>query len=257
MNYRRIYTKIIKNAISENRKKHDGVYYERHHILPKSMFPNWTKKKSNIVLLTAREHFFCHQLLTKIYPSKEMNYALFRLATDGLHNNIKSSKEFERIKLLVSGKFSSFYGKTHTDEVRDRIRNSKIGEKNPNFGKRWFTDGEHNILASECPDGFHAGRTANLTDEQRKRMGAGSKKRIGRKSFNNGKIEIRAFECPEGFVLGSLHSPNKGKTFSEEARRHMSEGHKKGRHWFTNGKESICCKICPPGFKPGRNIINI
>ncbi len=217
--------KIIKKAISENRKKHDGVYYERHHILPKSLFPQWKNEKRNIVLLTAKEHFFCHELLTKIYPSKEMNYALFRLATDGLHN-IKSPREFERIKSLVSGKFSSFYGKTHTTEVRDRIRKSKIGEKNPAFGKKWFTDGAHNILAFECPNGFYAGRTVNLSDEQRKRMGSGSIKRIGKKVFNNGKIEVRAFECPEGFVHGSLHSPNKGRIFGEEARLKMSKAHK-------------------------------
>lgn len=58
MNYRHVYMSIIAHAKAENRKKCDGNYYEMHHILPKSMFPLWTKKKSNLVLLTAREHFF-------------------------------------------------------------------------------------------------------------------------------------------------------------------------------------------------------
>ena len=81
MNYRHIYCKIISYAKSQEklglRRKGNGEYYERHHILPRSLFPLWEKDERNLVLLTAREHFFCHQLLYKIYPCKEMNYALF------------------------------------------------------------------------------------------------------------------------------------------------------------------------------------
>ena len=76
MNYRHIYMCIITHAKASNRKRGDGNYYEKHHILPRSLFPNWITKESNTVLLTAREHFFCHQLLTKIYPSFEMEKAL-------------------------------------------------------------------------------------------------------------------------------------------------------------------------------------
>ena len=76
MDYRRVYCKIIKKAQSENRSKTSGIYYERHHILPKSIFPLWKNKASNIVLLTIREHLFCHKLLVKIYPSWQMGCAL-------------------------------------------------------------------------------------------------------------------------------------------------------------------------------------
>ena len=76
MNYRKAYMSIISKAIKENRSKDNNVYYELHHILPKSLFPLWKTKKSNLVLLTAREHFICHKLLTKIYPSKAMYFAL-------------------------------------------------------------------------------------------------------------------------------------------------------------------------------------
>lgn len=62
MNYRRVYFKIISNAKIEMqngvRKKKNGNYYENHHILPKSLFPLWKDRTSNLVLLTAREHFF-------------------------------------------------------------------------------------------------------------------------------------------------------------------------------------------------------
>ena len=70
MNYRHVYMLIIEHAKSEQklgiRKRGNGVYYESHHVLPKSLFPLWKYRKRNMVLLTAREHFFCHQLLSKI-----------------------------------------------------------------------------------------------------------------------------------------------------------------------------------------------
>lgn len=117
MNYRHIYMKIILNAKKEqklgkrpqkrSRTNIDG-YYEFHHILPKSLFPLWTKRKSNIVPLTAREHFFCHQLLTKIYSNNnKMIFALYRMASGNNKSNrlIKysiTSREYERIRILNS-----------------------------------------------------------------------------------------------------------------------------------------------------------
>lgn len=105
MNYKHIYMLIISRAKSEEksglRKKKNGEYYESHHILPKSLFPNWSKRDSNTVLLTAREHFFCHQLLTKIYPCREM-YAAFHFLC-GRHKDlkIKSSRNYaNNLKLL-------------------------------------------------------------------------------------------------------------------------------------------------------------
>ena len=167
MNYKKLYINIINKAKSENRKKGHNIYYESHHILPKSLFPLWKTKKSNLVLLTAREHFFCHQLLTKIYPSKAMSYALFRLATD--HNHKVTSREYERIRIMSFGKFASFYGKHQSLEVKEKIRLSKLGKNNPNYGKHWFTNGKINICAKEYPQGFYSGRV--IDKETHKKCG--------------------------------------------------------------------------------------
>lgn len=64
------YNSIIATANSKNRSKltrtdPQYVYYESHHIKPESAFPELAKEKSNIVLLTAKEHFICHLLLCK------------------------------------------------------------------------------------------------------------------------------------------------------------------------------------------------
>ena len=90
---------IINNAKSQNRKRGEH-YYESHHILPKSLYPLWSNNKHNLVLLTAREHFVCHLLLTKIFPSYQMNLAYCRLALDGRRKI--SSRDYERAKRLLS-----------------------------------------------------------------------------------------------------------------------------------------------------------
>lgn len=124
MNYRHIYMLIIEHAKSQNRHKGDGNYYERHHILPKSLFPLWSKRKSNIVLLTAREHFFCHKLLAKIYPGKEMAFALHLLLTTSNGKLVISSREYEKIQ-----KLNSIYRK----------------QMKPNLGRRWTEEQRHKI----------------------------------------------------------------------------------------------------------------
>ena len=72
MNYFIVYNNIIEKAKSRglNKKLLDG-YFERHHIVPRCM--NGTNDKSNLVLLTAREHYICHYLLWKIHKD---NYSL-------------------------------------------------------------------------------------------------------------------------------------------------------------------------------------
>lgn len=68
MNYKLVYMRIVSHAKKEmnlglrprnswEKKEFPNQYFEFHHILPKSLFPNWIKRKSNIVALTAREHF--------------------------------------------------------------------------------------------------------------------------------------------------------------------------------------------------------
>lgn len=108
MNYRRIYLKIVFNAKKEtedgkrpdskSEKKYFEQAFELHHVLPKSLFPLWKDRKSNIVALTPREHFFCHQLLTKIYPCSEMFFAVAAFAKRPNNDYGITSKEYQRLK---------------------------------------------------------------------------------------------------------------------------------------------------------------
>lgn len=61
--YTKWYYNIINKAKSELRRKKTGTYYERHHIIPRSL---GGKNDKNLVLLTGKEHFLCHLLLVKM-----------------------------------------------------------------------------------------------------------------------------------------------------------------------------------------------
>lgn len=135
--------RITSHAKSEEkleiRKRGNGTYYEAHHILPRCLFPNWVKRKSNIVLLTAREHFFCHQLLTKIYPHSKMWRALsaFQRKSKG-QQRILTAKQYEICRIACSkaskGKPAWNRGIPRTEEVKQKLRKPRLttrGDSNP------------------------------------------------------------------------------------------------------------------------------
>ena len=63
--YTNIYYSIIDSAMSRTLL---AGYTERHHIIPKSL--GGTNSSDNLVVLTAKEHFICHRLLTKMTTGK-------------------------------------------------------------------------------------------------------------------------------------------------------------------------------------------
>ena len=79
MNHQKVYDNIIEKAKSENRIKHNGAYYENHHINPRCLGGN--DNKENLVLLTAKEHYVCHKLLTYIYRENyKLIYAFHKMS---------------------------------------------------------------------------------------------------------------------------------------------------------------------------------
>lgn len=152
MNYKKIYNSIIKKAKNSSRYKTDKfkldyVYYEAHHIIPKclggqGLCSEW-KYHENIVLLTPKEHFICHLLLTKIYPNNNLLiFALWMMCNTtktktGQSRYVPSSKLYEDIKIKKS-KLKL------TKEHILKLSKSKIGNKNGsgNKGKKHDTPSE-------------------------------------------------------------------------------------------------------------------
>jgi len=74
MNYKKNYTDYVKFIKTLKREKYKGVYYEEHHIKPRSLGGKNTK--ANLVLLTPREHFLAHYLLCKIHAKGDNHYKM-------------------------------------------------------------------------------------------------------------------------------------------------------------------------------------
>jgi hypothetical protein len=134
MNYQRIHDAIIDRA--RNRKLQG--YHEQHHVIPRCL--GGTDDKSNLVELTAREHFIVHKLLCEIYPNNDKlfyaYYAMGRLGvnTTGKRDYIISSREYNwlreqhaiRMSLLYKGRFQAptRLGHTNTTEHNQKIAKS-------------------------------------------------------------------------------------------------------------------------------------
>ena len=231
MDYRKVYMKIISNAIKENRKKlskdaENYVYYEAHHILPKSLFPAWSKRKSNIVLLTAREHFFCHQLLTKIWPGRQMSFALAafvwgynKSSGRGVWRNGKykmSSREYEKVRKLLSEEFSKlqievWQNKSQNEMIEWTKKHSKAMLSRTDEQRQKTLQKYRETLKNRTKEEWEAVRQKqrdarqNKTEEELLRMHNNLSKNIkGKFWFNNGSKEILAFECPKGFTKGRI-----------------------------------------------------
>lgn len=135
MTYKLIHDSIIEEAkkVFEVRKAHkkQGGYYERHHIVPKSF--GGTNAKSNLVLLTAKEHYIIHRLLVEMQKPgsskyyKMLNAFSFFAAKSTKHDRVKvSARYYQEVKELLSEKRR---GITRPVKVIEKIKETK--RKNP------------------------------------------------------------------------------------------------------------------------------
>jgi hypothetical protein len=138
MNYKEVYDRICSKAKSENRVKGKGVYYEAHHIIPKSHggdgLVSQYKWHPNVVLLTAKEHFLAHRLLCRVFPkSLSLRKAWWAMCNQKAPNQERiykpSARAFEEARI---GFVESHTGENHPLYGKGYLQ---AGEKNPAFGK--------------------------------------------------------------------------------------------------------------------------
>ena len=128
MNYDRLYNAIIQKAQKEVRVKGQGAYYEAHHIVPLCMGGGGTvyqwKTHSNIVLLTAKEHFICHRLLCRIYPHvQKLAHAYWALCNQ--KNKWQTDRHVPSGRAYSEGK-----------QLSAMITSTRVGDQNPMYGKK-------------------------------------------------------------------------------------------------------------------------
>lgn len=145
------YTKWYFNIINSAKIRSTKSYGETHHIIPKSL--GGSNSKENLIFLSAREHFICHWLLTKMVENVKHKYQMWNAFScmlyreNGNQERYKvNSKIFENIKKEGSKiKSIKFSGKNNP-------RYGIKGEAHPSYGKEWTT--EHRKNASEAHKGY-------------------------------------------------------------------------------------------------------
>ena len=179
MNYRKIYDEIV---IRRKRELACG-YTEKHHIMPRCL--GGTDDGDNIVVLTAREHFLCHWLLTKMYVGRDkmrLSSAFNSMCRMG-SGQIRSSKNFARARKHFSDNHPC-----KDDAVRNKISSSL---------REYYADSHtgifRNYVSRQCPGcgtdfdvwpsdpQIYCGVTCsrnNISDETRRKTSASIKRYI-------------------------------------------------------------------------------
>jgi hypothetical protein len=122
MNYQRIYNEIVERGKNRTLKG----YKEVHHIKPRCVGGNNTK--ANLVELTAREHFLCHWLLTRIHPASHgLRFAAFMMAKKSNGFKVSSGTLLElkdgNVKALQGAKRRKKTTWKKNKKVNDSIKN--------------------------------------------------------------------------------------------------------------------------------------
>lgn len=263
--YYQWYVNIIQNAISQQRVKKINTY-EKHHIIPDSL--GGLNNKDNLVLLTFKEHFVCHHLLTKFTVNRDrskMIFAFWSMSNKWGRKNTTyriTSNVYARLKEEVATLISkNNTGKSHpvTDETRKLISESKLGNKNPMHGKAapnrgimrpgvggrkkgtaWSESERVSRLIQRSQPGYYdylknPQRGKKISESTKGRLGSAD----GKQWVNNGLVETYAYTCPPGYILGRLP---------------RLQTNKQGMKWYNNGTVNRQFKdnLVEQGFIRGR-----
>lgn len=135
MNYREKYDELIESRSSLNRKKTEGCF-ESHHIIPKCF--GGSNGKENRVLLTPKEHFIAHLLLTECYMGIERRSMVFALSqmmrSNKYQQRIHSASRYDMVRRLES---EVQIGVPKTEEQKRKISQSLTGRPGCNLGKKY------------------------------------------------------------------------------------------------------------------------
>lgn len=204
------YNSIISAA--QLRTLPETTYTEKHHIIPKSL--GGSNSKDNLVRLTAREHFVCHWLLTKMINGQsiyKMTLALSKMCQSSSNQRRyrPTSRTFESIRIQVSKVSKGRKLPPLTDEQRAQCKERNTRENNPMYGRSQSPEACAKIAAKLT------GRTVSIgtrLKQSAKRKG----KLFGPMSdehkaalagvfwWNNGQTEIKSRICPDGFTRGRV-----------------------------------------------------
>lgn len=135
----------------------EGIYQERHHIIPKSF--GGCDAESNLVFLTPREHFICHWLLTKMVSSPQDKFIMLKAFIGMLGWKTKRNLTPRQYQILVIRSKSV----PMSDSTRAKLSTSLAGKTSSRKGKTLleFYGSQSRV------DELKAKKTASMTGKKR------------------------------------------------------------------------------------------
>ena len=152
--YQTIYIKLMAKGMErkEGRARHKQ-FYDAHHIIPRSM--NGNDDADNLVLLTRKEHYLAHLLLTRIVKNTNLSKAYLALnammngSTKLYHKRYAKTRMGVRIRTGVRLTISmSLTGKRKSFEHKRRISETMTGQPGTWRGLNLSASHKENISKS-------------------------------------------------------------------------------------------------------------
>lgn len=194
--YTKTYFRLMNHAML--RHQPDG-YVERHHVIPRSL--GGSDEPENVVVLTAREHYIAHLLLTKMTTGIDKRKMSFALLCFNRRNPNHPGRTLPKSKLYAYSR------KLLSETSVDPETAAKISRANK--GKR--RSPEH----IEAIRRTHTGKL--VSTETRAKMSAAKKGKTGRKWSDSSKAKLSA--------------ANRGRKLSQEVREKGARARKASKKW--------------------------
>jgi hypothetical protein len=181
------YNKLLSSDISNN---YD--YYELHHYLPRSLFPEYSNCQNNIIRVPGKLHYILHLLLVKITKTPQMIMAFNNMS------RIKSTKKST----------SKLYAISRNEFVK--VQRNRRHYYNKITGDRIFSLESQNEdwqkgMSPECNNGKHS--SWNWIHDPLTRI----QKRIS-----------KDVDIPNGFIKGRINGTEIGLSYMNDRKRYYS-----------------------------------
>jgi hypothetical protein len=208
--YSKTYQRIIDKAISRNFTSRNQAkivlgYVEKHHIIPKCI--GGSEEKSNLVYVTAKEHFVCHHLLTKMFDdveiARKMRFAMNKMARKSLNQQRirvtarifeKMRRDFvEDMKILHSNRVRM----PLTDEHKKSISISSKGHKKSEETRQKMSGPKSESQLENMRNSSAKRRGISLTEDRKKKLRKPKREGTSEVLSNLRKGQVSAYDLIE------------------------------------------------------------